>query len=218
MKKNILVISAHPDDELLGVGGTLKKHIMDGDEVNVLIFCEAETMRYKGKNVNLIEMAKRASKILGYNLLAPLNFPDQHLDKFSLVEIIKPIEEIIEKVKPSIVYTHFYGDINRDHRILAEATSVAIRPFKNNVNCFIGYENPSSTEWQIPYQFSPNYFVDITDTIEFKLKAMECYESETLNFPHPRSIESLKARAKYWGAFSGFNFAEAFIIYKKLWY
>ncbi len=216
--ENILIIAAHPDDEILGTGGTLKKHILKGDKVNVLIFCEAETMRYKGKNVNLEEMAKKAGKIIGFNSIKFLKFPDQHLDTFSLVDIIKPIEEEVEKLKPSTVYTHYYGDINRDHKILAEATIVALRPFKNLVESLIAYETPSSTEWQIPYNFSANYFVDITETFECKLKAMECYKSEIYPPPHPRSLESLKARAEYWGSFSNMRFAEAFFIYKKLWF
>lgn len=216
--KDILVISAHPDDEILGLGGTLKKHIEKGDRVSVVIFCEAETMRYKQKNVNLEEMAKQAGKIIGFDSIEFLNFPDQHLDKYSLVDIIKPIEEIVENLKPKIVYTHFYGDINKDHKILAEASIVALRPFKNLVENLIAYETPSSTEWQIPYNFSPNYFVDITDTIDIKLKAMESYKSEVYQLPHPRSLESLRSRASYWGTFCNMQYAEPFLIYRKLWF
>lgn len=216
--KDILVIAAHPDDEILGLGGTLRRHINKGEKVSVLIFCEAETIRYKDKNVQLKKMAEEAGKVIGFNSINFLDFPDQHLDKFSLVDIIKPIEEAVKNLKPSIVYTHFYGDINRDHKILAEATIVALRPFKNLVENIISYETPSSTEWQIPYNFSPNYFVDITNTIEVKLKAMEFYKSEVYKPPHPRSLESLEARASYWGTFSNMKFAEAFLIYRKLWF
>lgn len=215
---NVLVISAHPDDEILGLGGTLRKHIERGDKVRVVIFCEAETMRYKGKNVQLKKMAENAGKVIGFNSINFLDFPDQHLDKFSIVDIIKPIEEIVANLKPKIVYTHFYGDINKDHKILAEASIVALRPFKNLVENLISYETPSSTEWQIPYSFSPNYFVDITNTLDIKLKAIKFYKSEVYNLPHPRSLEGLKRRASYWGTFCNMQYAEAFLIYRKLWF
>lgn len=219
MKNNdILVISAHPDDEILGLGGTLRKHIEKGDRVSVVIFCEAETMRYRDKNVGLKKMAEDAGKLIGFNSIKFLDFPDQHLDKYSLVDIIKPIEEIVENLKPKIVYTHFYGDINKDHKIIAEASIVALRPFKNLVENLIAYETPSSTEWQIPYNFSPNFFVDITNTLKFKLKAIEFYKSEVYKPPHPRSLESLKSRASYWGTFCNMQYAEAFLIYRKLWF
>ncbi len=218
MKNNLFVISAHPDDEVLGLGGSLAKFIKDGYKIDVLIMCEAETMRYKNLNIDLKKMAEKAGEIIGFNSIEFLNFPDQHLDKFSLVEIIKPIEEKISKLKPKIVFTHFYGDINKDHKILSEATIVATRPFKNKVEMLLGYETPSSTEWELPYKFSPNLFVDISKTIDIKIKAMECYKTEVNNYPHPRSIESLNARASYWGAFCNMKYAEPFFIYRKLWF
>lgn len=217
MSKDILVISAHPDDEILGLGGTLRKHIEDGDSVRVVIFCEAETMRYKNKNLNLKEMALKSAKIMGFNDITFLDFPDQGLDKFSLVKIIKPLEDFLSKYKPEIVYTHFIKDVNRDHKILAEATIVAARPFKNKIKYLIGYDNPSSTEWEIPYEFSPNYFVNVKSTFSKKIEALKCYTSELNPYPHPRSEESLLARAKYWGSFCNMELAEAFFIYRVLW-
>lgn len=214
---NILVLSAHPDDEILGLGGTLRKHIKNKDKVIVIIFCEAETMRYKGKNVNLKEMACKSASIIGFDEIFFLDFPDQGLDRFSLVEIVKPIEEYLSKFKPDIVYTHFINDVNRDHKILAEATIVATRPFKNKINSLIGYENPSSTEWELPYKFSPNYFVNVKDTFAKKIEALKCYKTEINPFPHPRSEEALLARAKCWGSFCNMELAEAFYIYRFLW-
>lgn len=217
MKNNILVFSAHPDDEILGLGGTLRKHIEKGESVRVIILCEAETMRYKNKNVNLKEMASKSAKIMGFEEIIFLDFPDQGLDKFSLVEVIKPIEDYLSKYNPDIVYTHFIGDINKDHKIIAEATIVATRPFKNKIKYLIGYDNPSSTEWEIPYRFSPNYFVNVKDTFKKKIEALKCYVSEINPFPHPRSEEAILARAKYWGSFCNMELAEAFYIYRILW-
>lgn len=217
MKNNILVFSAHPDDEILGLGGTLRKHIEKGEPVRVIILCEAETMRYKNKNVNLKEMALKSAKIMGFEEIIFLDFPDQGLDKFSLVEVIRPIEDFLSKYKPDIVYTHFIGDINKDHKIIAEATIVATRPFKNKIKYLLGYDNPSSTEWEIPYRFSPNYFVNVKDTFQKKIEALKCYVSEINPFPHPRSEEAILTRAKYWGSFCNMELAEAFYIYRILW-
>ena len=217
MNKTVLVIAAHPDDELLGVGGTLRRHVLDGDTVHALVLCEGVTMRYQGQDVPQHEHGNRAAEILGLSSLDMLDFPDQHLDTLSLVEIIKPIEERVRRFQPQIVYTHFGDDLNRDHQLVFEAALVACRPVELCVEALYGFETPSSTEWNAPMQFAPTYFVDIAETLDDKLEAFACYESEVRAYPHPRSLESLRHRAHYWGNLVHMDAAEAFVCYRRLW-
>ena len=217
MSNTVLVIAAHPDDELLGAGGTVRRHALDGDTVHLVVVCEGVTMRYQGQDVPQQEHGAKAAEILGAASIKMLGFPDQHLDTLCLVDIAKPLEELVRSLKPQIVYTHFGEDLNMDHRMVFEAVSVACRPAVAQVEAVYGFETPSSTEWHLPIRFSPNYFVDISETLEEKLTAFECYESEVRDYPHPRSIESLRHRAHYWGNLVNMNAAEGFVCYRRLW-
>jgi LmbE family N-acetylglucosaminyl deacetylase len=174
-------------------------------------------MRYTGTDAQQKDQGRRAAEILGMASFEPLDFPDQHLDTISLVEIIRSIEERIRRIRPQIVYTHFDADVNRDHRLVHEATVVACRPVEGYIEEMYSFETPSATEWNVPLSFSPDYFVDISATLEDKLRAFACYESEVREYPHPRSLKSLEHRAHYWGNVVGMNAAEPFVTLRRLW-
>lgn len=217
----ILVISAHPDDELLGVGGTIIKHINNKTEVYVIIVSEGASSRYPdGMKEKLQADTIASSEILKTTQTYFLNLPDQRLDGLPLIDVIRPIEEKIKEISPEIVYTHHRGDVNQDHRVVFAATMVAARPIgEKRVKQILAYETPSSTEWAGPYvdsTFIPNVFVDISNTIEQKIKAMQCYESEIKEFPHPRSIEAVTNLAKQWGVKVGCRYAEAFELIRSI--
>lgn len=216
----ILVIAAHPDDEVLGLGGTIAKHVNKGDEVYVCIVAEGATVRYERGMINeLKKYALQASEILGVKKVHFLGFPDQKLDTLSLIEIIKPIEKIISNIEPEIVYTHHYGDLNKDHQIVFEATVTATRPIGNKIKKVLCYETPSSTEWSPPITkcaFMPNVYTDISDTLQKKIEAMMAYKSEVRNHPHPRSIETLRINAQYQGSKIGVKAAERFMLIREI--
>jgi len=233
----VLVIAAHPDDEILGMGGTIKKYTKNGNNVKIVfmatgIFARRSTnyenspkYKFDKKSEKLAKKqlkklrndALSAAKIVGVKDVEFLNFPDNEMDLVSNLQITKKIEEIIEDYNPSVVYTHSPHDINIDHRILYNATITATRPSPSTkVKQVISYEVPSSTEWNFPLTFSPNIFVDISKELPAKLNAMSKYKEELRKFPHPRSIEALEAIAKRWGSVSGFNAAEAFSLVRDL--
>ena len=186
--KSILVIAAHPDDEVLGCGGTIVKHIQNGDEVHVLIIAEGVTSRDEERNPirrkeslsKLKKMAHKAHKILGINNIKLMDFPDYRMDSVDLLEIIKAVEKEINIVKPEIIYTHHYGDLNIDHRITHQAVLTACRPEPLRcVKRILTFEVQSSTEWQSPNigtVFSPNVFIDISDTLSLKIDALKAYQ------------------------------------------
>ena len=234
---NILVIAAHPDDEVLGLGGTIKKLSKNGNNVKIVIMATGIKARrsknYSNSNeyeINdnisnefdsqikiLRKEATKSSKILGAKSIDFLNFPDNEMDTVSLLEVTKSIEKIISDFNPEIVYTHTNFDVNIDHRICNQATLVATRPYVNTkVKQVISYEVPSSTEWYFPSSFSPNIFVDISNELTAKKNALKSYTNEIRNFPHPRSVDALDAISKKWGSVSGFKHAEAFYLLRKL--
>jgi len=234
---NILVIAAHPDDEVLGMGGTIKKLSKNGNNVKIVIMATgiksrrsinySNSSKYEiDKDVsnkmdrqikNLKEEAKKASKILGAKSIELLDFPDNEMDTVSLLKVTKSIENQILNFNPEIVYTHTNFDINIDHRICYHATLTATRPKKNTrIKEVISFEVPSSTEWFFPSSFSPNIFVDISKEISAKKNALKAYKNEIEQFPHPRSIDALDSISKRWGSVSGFHNAEAFYLVRKL--
>lgn len=180
---NILVIAAHPDDEVLGCGGTIAKHVKNKDNVYVVI------MSTGGRGSSLEFNAIDAKTILGYNQLYFEDLPDQKFDQIPLLRITQMIENYIEIVKPDIIYTHSNTDLNKDHRIIFEATLTASRPCSCNVKKLYSFEVLSSTEWGFT-AFKPQLFVEID--VEEKLKAMECYPSE---INEVRSLENIKLKA-----------------------
>lgn len=213
---NILVIAAHPDDELLGCGGTIALHTQKGDNVTVVIACEGESLRYGTQGVGQTNNIYAAAEVLGVKDVRLLGFPDQRLDTFTLTEIISPIEKIVEEVTPEIVYCQYGGDINRDHQILFEATSVAVRPVEKFISGIYTFYTVSSTEWGYPRSFTPDTWVDISDTLEKKLEAFSCYESEVREFPHPRSIKTLEYNAYSFGSQCCVEAAETFMTIRRI--
>ena len=223
-KNTILCIVAHPDDEALGVGGSLIKHVQEGDKVFIVILSEGEEAKIikNEKNPMRKSNAKQWAKLANCSLYKLFDFPDQKLDSVPQLEIVKKIEKVVEEIRPSIVYIHHPGDINLDHQIVAQTTLTAIRPMsKHNLKPEIrAFETPSSTD-QAPmigkYIFSPNYYVCITDQWDIKLKGLKIYSTELKKPPHPRSENAVEALAMKRGAESGFIKAEAFMILRKFW-
>ena len=233
----ILVIAAHPDDEVLGMGGTIKKLVKNNDKIKIVIlatgiaarrstnFQNNTNYRINERDKKIIEnqikeirsQAKRAAKILGVNDIEFLDFPDNEMDTVSNLKITKTIESMINKFKPNKIFTHSPFDINIDHQLIYQATLIATRPnSQRNVEEVYSFEIPSSTEWFFPTSFQPNVFVDISKELKIKLKAMSMYKKEVKTFPHPRSLKALQYIAKRWGTVSGFSAAEAFYLVRQL--
>ena len=233
---NILIIVAHPDDDVLGMGGTILNHTTKGDNVTIAYLTTGITSR-RGDNytnipsyqltkkneqnmekqiVQLKNNAKKACKLLKVQKSIFFDFPDNEMDTVSLLKIVKTIEKLVKENKPDIIYTSHYGDLNIDHQIVFKATLTACRPRTSSVKEIICFEILSSTEWAVPYTFRPNYFIDISKNLNKKIKAMECYKNEIRDFPHPRSIKNIKNSAEKWGTVSGFAAAEAFEIVRKI--
>jgi LmbE family N-acetylglucosaminyl deacetylase len=217
----VLVIAAHPDDEVLGCGGTAARLVAEGHEVHFAILGEGMTSRHPQRSDTdakqltvLHQQARAAAAKLGVKNLSLHKLPDNRLDTVPLLEVVKLVEELVDRVKPEIIYTHHAGDLNVDHGVIHRAVLTATRPTAGRpVLEIYAFEVSSSTEWafqRIEPIFRPNVFVDITRTLEAKIAAMECYESEARKFPHPRSPEALRAIATRWGSVVGCGAAEAY--------
>jgi len=215
-KNTVLVIAAHPDDELLGCGGTVALHTKNGDDVYSLIVCEGESVRYSNQNVNQKNSTTEAAKVLGVKDVRMLDYPDQKLDTFNITEIIQSIEAVVREIKPNIIYTQFGGDVNRDHELLFKAAMVATRPTEKYIEAVFAFDTASSTEWGYPRSFIPDLWVDIQQTLDVKLQAMACYKSELCDYPHPRSLEGLKYKAHAWGNQCCLDAAEVFMTIRRV--
>ncbi len=212
----VLVIAAHPDDELLGCAGTIKRHLNEGDSVSSVIVCEGESLRNVSQSSEEnISHSELAAQFLGVNELIRLGFLDQRLDTYTLTDIITPLEDIIRRIKPNIIYCQYGGDINLDHEILFKAIMVATRPTESFISEVLAFDTASSTEWSYPRSFIPDTWIDITNTLEDKLKAMSFYESELRDYPHPRSLEALENKAKAWGNQICVDAAEVFMTIRR---
>jgi len=216
----ILVVAAHPDDEALGCGGVIARHISLGEHVFVLFMTDGESSRNVSTDLNKKisnrnESAKKALKILGVTDHKFLDFPDNKMDTVPLLEIAKAIEEVVGEFKPNIIYTHFRNDLNIDHQITNQAVLTAARPQPNCcVKKILSFEILSSSEWNSYSisQFQPQYVVDISDFWEKKEKAINCYHDELRSFPHSRSVKALESLATLRGATNGIEKAEAFFV------
>ncbi len=219
----VLVISAHPDDETLGVGGTITRHVRDGDDVTVMIVTDGVTARHDVTGPQR-DAVRKACAVLGVEDVRLAGLPDQRLDGGPLLEVIKPIHELVKELEPEVVYTHHRGDANQDHRTIFAATMVAVSPIVGNpVRRVYCYEVSSSTEWAPPmpeWSFQPNHFVDISQTLETKLEAFEAYrethQTEVKRYPHPRSPEAVRVYAQQRGISVGMESAEAFMLIREL--
>ena len=217
----VLVIAAHPDDEVLGCGGTIARLTGEGHDVYVAIMGEGITSRYEKREQadqgiikELQDRSMQASKLLGVKELFLYNLPDNSFDTVPLLDLVKIIEELINRIQPRVIYMHHGGDLNIDHATTNRAVLTAARPTTgSHVKEIYTFEVPSSTEWtfgQAKLVFQPNVFVDISATLETKLQAMQIYESELRFFPHPRSLDALRVIARRWGSVVGLDAAEAF--------
>ena len=228
--KKILLIVAHPDDEILGPGGTMNRLIREHNcSVRVIIMGEGITSRSDTRNVkkwkNELEIHKSnidaARKIIGYKSVGIYNFPDNRFDTIPLLDIIKVIEKEKKQFQPEIIFTHHCGDLNIDHQRTFEAVITAFRPLnKEKAHTIITFETMSGTEWRAssdPKHFIPNYFVELDQrSLEAKCKAIQAYEFEKREYPHPRSPKALKIRAQMWGISNGIELAEAFQIIRSI--
>lgn len=217
----VLVVAAHPDDELLGPGATLAKHAGAGDEVHAVILADGATSRYTdGMAGVLADSAQLAGKVLGLSSVTVHSLPDQRLDTLPLVEVTQTVEAIVDQLRPDVLYTHFPGDVNADHGVVARATWTACRPYVvPRLRRFAVYDTASSTEWAWPLPdggFRPALFVDVTETLALKLAAMDCYPSELRDYPHPRSLRALSERAAYWGSRIGKSAVEPFQVLREV--
>lgn len=215
--EKVLVIAAHLDDEVLGVGGAIQRHSDAGDEVTVLNVCDRtyEARVDVDMVVTLRSQARDVARLLGVKQIFYGNQPDKYLDRW-LVDTVRPIEKVMEEVRPTIVYTHHRGDVNQDHRSVHEATVVALRTFKAPfVRQAYAYEILSSTEQILggvsSRHFAPNHFVGMTPfQLTMKQDALAKYASEVQEFPAPRSLEAIEVLAKFRGIQCGLPLAEAF--------
>lgn len=224
----VLVVAAHPDDEILGCGGTIARHAEAGDQVQVLIMAEGATSRQQQRDriqashelSTLAKAAQRAGEILGAKGVELLDLPDNRLDSLDRLDLIKEIEVRVARHQPQVVYVHHAGDVNVDHRRLHEAVVTACRPTPHNtVQRLLSFEVASSTEWQPPGSapaFQPNWFVDISTQWARKRDALAAYSSEMRPWPHSRSIQALEHLARWRGAQVGVEAAEAFCLLRQL--
>ena len=216
----VLVVAAHPDDEVLGCGGTICRWAEEGVDVAIAILGEGLASRSEPGDSDaaaleaLKEDARRAARVLGAGTVEFSDLPDNRFDTVPLLDVTKTIEELIARLRPEVVITQHGGDLNVDHQITFRAALIATRPIEGcTVREVLAYEVPSSTEWSFHSfepRFHPNTFVDVSDTINRKIEAMACYESESRPFPHPRSAEALRAIAQRHGSSVGCQAAEAF--------
>ena len=221
MKKNILVIAAHPDDEVFGCGGTLIKHKKNKDKINICFVCEGTTGRFENLKDPLIKKhfdvrinsAKKTAKYLNCKELLFLDYPNMRLHMFEKITLVKKLIKIINKVKPDIIYTHCKSDLNSDHRIVHECVVTAVRPSKNFKPSEIYlFEIPSSTDWSLNEfgYFNPRFFVDIEKYKKEKIKLLKNYNSELRKFPFPLSIKFMDQYNSICGSAAGLKYAERF--------
>jgi LmbE family N-acetylglucosaminyl deacetylase len=227
MNRIAAVVAAHPDDEVLGCGGTISRMAKEGYAVHILLMADGETARVSTEGTvdkKLLTArrtaAEEAGKILGCASVELLELPDNRLDGLGLLDVVLKIERFVVKHQPSTLFTHHSGDVNIDHRVVHDAVVVACRPVPNHsVEELLFFEVPSSTEWRPPGSaatFTPNWFVDISATLSKKKQALKVYDSEMRAFPHPRSLKAVEALAEWRGATAGIEAAEAFMLGRKI--
>lgn len=224
--KKVLIIGAHPDDEVLGMGGTISRLSTDGVEVHLLIVTDGSTSQYRGtEDIDRIinkkkKETEKAAEIIGIKTIMYGELPDMKLDVTPHTTINKTIETAIDVIKPDTVFTHFWGDVNKDHQAVYESTLVAVRPLAGQVvKELYCYSVPSSTEWNTCRQdtmFLPNYYVEIENFKEKKYEAMQAYATELRDYPHPRSIQHLRELDVSVGLQVGLKATESFICLRKL--
>lgn len=221
MSKTILVVAAHTDDEALGCAGTIARHVAEGDQVHLLFMTDGVSSRdalddaAKARH----KAAQLAAQVLGVSSSTNLNFPDNRMDSVALLDIVKEIETKMQATQPKIIYTHHLGDLNIDHQITHKAVLTACRPQPNFcVKEIYAFEVLSATEWNSPntQAFVPNVFIDITNYLPTKIKALQAYAEEMREAPHSRSFEHIEVLAKHRGYTVGMEAAEGFMLVRKI--
>jgi len=191
-------------------------HVDAGDAVTILIVCEGESLRYGVGAVDQTKDVHASAKVLGVQDVRLLGLPDQKLDTLSLVDVITPLERVVAETRPHVVYSQYGGDVNRDHQLLFQAVLIATRPLEEFIQAVYAFDTASSTEWAFPRTFIPDTWVDISSTLERKVQAMACYQSEVCDYPHPRSLEALRHRAASWGNQVYLPAAEVFMTVRRV--
>lgn len=219
----VLCVAAHPDDEVIGVGGTLAKHADDGDEVFVLLLGDGEMARYEtvtpeaeaGMRLRR-EAARDVGDALGVESVRILEFWGNQLDKEPFIDVVRAVEDEIRRVEPTVVYTHHFGDLNMDHQLTARAVKTATRPFADSsVDRVYSFETLSSTEWAMPTAetaFQPTVAIEIDEQLDRKREALSIYDDEMRERPHPRNPDSIVQNARLWGDKFGLRAAEPFVL------
>jgi len=229
-KKRILVIVAHPDDELLGLGATMNKLINEYEcSVRAVILGEGITSRSENRDVDKwkvqLEIHRSnihtAQQAIGYDSVSIYDFPDNRFDTVALLDIIKVVEKEKNDFNPEVIFTHHGGDVNIDHQRTFEAVMTSTRPMSHEgVETIITFETPSGTEWRAssdPKHFIPNLFFEVKkENLDAKIMGMEAYEFEKRTYPHPRSPKALEILAQRWGIVIGKEFAEAFVLIRSI--
>lgn len=221
VKGSMLVLAAHPDDEVLGCGGTIARLAAHGRDVRIAILGEGITSRHDRREDadpsalrELVASSRKAAEILGAKEVRSYGLPDNRFDTLPILDLARIIEGLLDEFDPETVFVNHAGDLNVDHRRVHEAALVATRTTEDQkVRNLCAYEVPSSTEWafhRIEPIFRPNVFVDVRHTLALKVEALACYESELRAFPHPRSTRAVESAAARWGSVAGLPAAEAF--------
>lgn len=222
MNKTILVVAAHTDDEALGCGGTIAKHVAQGDIVYAVFLADGVTSRPEASKEEIEArntLAAKAHQVLGIKKSYMLGFPDNRMDSVPLLNIVHELEAVILEVQPYVIYTHHNGDLNIDHRITHQAVLTACRPVPGAlVKEIYAFEVLSATEWNTPgtSPFVPNVFIDITGHLETKMQALEAYELEMREEPHSRSLVNARRLAEFRGNCVGVDAAESYSLVRKL--
>lgn len=221
-----LTIAAHPDDEILGCGATMSRLASEGHDVHILVLGEGATSRGANAKIaandveDLRGQAQKAGEEVGASTIVVKSLPDNRFDDVSLLDIVRIVEERVDELQPDAIFTHHGADLNIDHRLTAQAVVTATRTIAGtSVKEVLAFHIPSSTEWSFGVTgdtFQPNVFVDVNGHLKNKIAAMDHYEKEIREFPHPRSSEALDAIAKTWGSVAGYSSAEAFQLIRSL--
>ena len=222
MSRVVLVVAAHADDEVLGCGGSIARHVALGDIVHVVFMADGVSSRSQSTEKQLAlrnEGAEKASGLLGVTTTTYLALPDNRMDSLPLIDIVQSLEKIIAKIQPEVVYTHHYGDLNVDHRLTHQAVMTSCRPQPGScIREILAFEVLSSTEWQSPglTPFVPNVFIDVSDYLDKKMEALTAYDLEMKKAPHSRSRDNVVHLARYRGHSVGLFAAEAYMQIRRI--
>jgi LmbE family N-acetylglucosaminyl deacetylase len=216
LRKNFLIVAPHPDDEVLGCGGIIKRYSEEGNNVFILIVTRGTARLFSDERIiKGRSQALQAHALLGVKETFFFDYPAPELDLVSQAKISESISELINKLGIERLFIPHRGDIHHDHYIVFNAALVSARPFGNyTVKAVYSYETLSETEWAAPFPddtFIPDHFINIEKYLSYKLKAMACYSGQIRSFPNPRSLEVIEALAKVRGSTVGFKMAEAFM-------